>query len=63
MDSCYDNFFQILKYVLEVTSVKRKFAELTVGGKDKETWPDLRYSFDVSEIHIWLSRLEYQKNI
>ena len=40
--------FQILKYVLEVTSVKKKFAELTVGGKDKETFPDLKFSFDVS---------------
>ena len=28
--------------------MKKKFAELTVGGKDKETFPDLKYSFDVS---------------
>ena len=38
----------MLKYVVEVTSIKKKFAELTVGEKDKETWPELRYTFEVS---------------
>ena len=40
--------FQILKYILEVTSVRKKFLELSVGARDKETWPDLRYSFEVT---------------
>jgi hypothetical protein len=38
----------MIKYVLEVTSVKKKFSELTVGKKDKDTWPELRYAFEVS---------------
>jgi hypothetical protein len=45
----------MIKYVLEVTSVKKKFSELTVGKKDKDTWPELRYAFEVS--HPKVSKL------
>ena len=47
--SNFQFIFQILKYILEVTSVRKKFLELTVGARDKETWPDLRYSFEVTD--------------
>lgn len=39
---------QVLKYIIEVTCTKKKFAELKVGEKDKETWPELKYTFDFS---------------
>ena len=49
----FGGLLQVIKYVLEVTSVKKRFSELTVGEKDKETWPELKYTFEVKEF-IWL---------
>ena len=39
-------FVEILRYIFEVTSPKRKFEDFAVGGKDKEVWPELKHTFE-----------------
>ncbi len=43
-------FAQICKYCLYVTCHKKKFTDLLVGEKEKETWPELRYCFKVRNV-------------
>jgi E3 ubiquitin-protein ligase UBR2 len=47
----------ILKYILNMTSTRKKqsqYQEWKVGEKEKETWPDLRYTFQHSNYCILL---------
>ena len=39
-------FVEILRYIFEVTSPKRKFEDFAVGGKDKEVWQELKHTFE-----------------
>ena len=39
-------FIEILRYILEVTSPKRKNEDFAVGGKDKEVWPELKHAYE-----------------
>ena len=39
-------FEEILRYIFEVTSPRRKFEDFAIGGKDKEVWPELKHTFE-----------------
>ena len=41
-------FTEIMRYIFEITSPKRKTEDLMVGGKDKDCWPELRHTFELA---------------
>ncbi len=44
---------KICRYCLYVACHRKRFDNLTVGGKDKETFPDLKYCFEVKIQKSW----------